>query len=417
MNKERKIFVYADFDESQPVLIGQLFSNVSRGKEIFSFEYDSDWLKSNRGAVLLDPDLSLYAGRQYAPLDKTLFGVFMDSCPDRWGRTLMNRREAITARREERKPRALTESDYLLGVYDESRMGALRFSMTADGPFLSDDKELSAPPWTTLRTLETASLEFENDNTVNNSKWLKQLIAPGSSLGGARPKASVKAPDDSLWIAKFPSRHDEWDCGAWEMVTHDLAAECGLNVPEARVESFSGFGSTYLTKRFDRKGPVRVHYASAMALLGRTDGSGSDDASYLDIAAFIKASGSKPSEDLKELWKRIVFSMTVSNTDDHLRNHGFLLTNDGWRLSPLFDVNPTIYGNALSLNVSTTDNSIDYDLALSTSKYYGLDINEANKALDEISGTVSSRWKKIAASHGLSHGIIEQMAPAFKIIK
>ena len=183
-------------------------------------------------------------------------------------------------------------------------------------------------------------------------KWLKQLIAPGSSLGGARPKASVLAPDDSLWIAKFPSKYDEINVGAWEMVVHDLAKLCNLDVPEAKLEKFSKIGSTFLVKRFDRENDRRIHFASAMTLLGKKDGAGAADGlGYLDIASIIRQNSINPKKDLRELWRRIVFNMAVSNTDDHLRNHGFLLKKDGWILSPLFDVNPNIYGDALALNV------------------------------------------------------------------
>lgn len=288
----------------------------------------------------------MYNGRQFVPLDKAMFGFFADSCPDRWGRVLMKRREAAQAKKEDRKPRELREIDFLLGVYDESRMGALRFKLEENGPFLSDDKGMATPPWANLRTLEEAARAFDKDENALDEKWLKQLIGPGSSLGGARPKATVQGIDGALWIAKFPSKHDEVDSGAWEMVTHDLAVMCNLDVPEAKLEKFSKLGSTFLVKRFDRDGEKRIHFASAMTMLGKTDGaSGSDGTSYLDIASFIKSNGAAPNKDLKELWKRIVFNMAVSNTDDHLRNHGFLLTSDGWRLSPLYDVNPSLYGD------------------------------------------------------------------------
>jgi serine/threonine-protein kinase HipA len=409
---DKTIFVYSDAQSNNALPVGRLYVELSRGKEIFSFEYDDSWLNS-KASYIMDPDLSLYAGRQYAPLDKTLFGVFMDSCPDRWGKTLMKRREAINAKLEQRRPKVLTESDYLLGVYDESRMGAFRYSLEKDGDFLSNDNQLSAPPWTTLRALENASLELEDKENDNIERWLRLLLAPGSSLGGARPKASVKAPDGSLWIAKFPSRHDEWDSGAWEMVAHDLAKECGLDVPEARLESFSSYGSTYLVKRFDRNGTQRIHFSSAMALLGKTDGPGSDDASYLDIASFIRSYGSDPRHDLDELWKRIVFNMSVTNTDDHLRNHGFLLNRKGWHLSPLFDVNPGIYGDHLSLNVNEVSNLIDLDLAIEASYYFDIDKNTAVKFAAEIFGTVKNRWRKIASSYSISRNSIENMSQAF----
>jgi len=304
------------------------------------------------------------------------------------------------------------ESDYLLGVYDETRLGALRFSLEEGGSFLSSDKELCTPPWTTLRTLESASLAFESDDGGRDEKWLRQLLAPGSSLGGARPKASVQAPDGSLWIAKFPSKHDEWNSGAWEIVVHDLAVKCGLNAPEAKLETFSETGSTFLIKRFDRAKIRRIHFSSAMALLGKTDGD-TDGVSYLDIAAFIKSNGASPKQDLKELWKRIVFNMAVSNTDDHLRNHGFLLTRDGWILSPMYDVNPNIYGNALSLNVSTDDSSVSFELAMETAQYYDINTDEAKNIIADIQKTVSENWQALAAGYGLSRNAISRMEPAF----
>lgn len=352
---EKTIYVYENWRGETPSLLGTLRAAFIRGQESFSFEYDPHWLNECRGICSLDPDLALYSGRQYTPLGQNLFGLFADSCPDRWGRLLMKRKEAIDARKEDRKPRKLTESDFLLGVYDESRMGALRFSLEKGGEFLSNDKAFATPPWVNLRTLENASLAFENDESGLEEKWLRELLAPGSSLGGARPKATVQAIDGSLWIAKFPSKHDEYNSGAWEKVVHDLARMSGLNVPASKLETFSKTGSTFLVKRFDRVGKQRVHFSSAMTLLGKTDGaSAADGSSYLDLAAFIRANGASPQQDLQELWKRIVFSMAVSNTDDHLRNHGFLLANAGWRLAPLFDVNPVPSGDSLSLNVSET---------------------------------------------------------------
>lgn len=408
------IFAYADWIEKKPMLMGSLHVNRAKGKEFYAFEYDETWLNSSQSRHLLDPDLNLFKGRQYTPLGKDLFGLFADSCPDRWGRMLMNRREANRARDEQRKPRALTESDYLLGVFDEARMGALRFSTVLGGEFLASSKELATPPWTTLRKLENASFAFENDENGSETKWLNQLLAPGSSLGGARPKASVQAPDGSLWIAKFPSKHDEVDSGAWEMVVHDLAVMCEINVPEARLDAFSNNGSTFLVKRFDRSGKNRVHFASAMTLLGKRDGEASNDnTSYLDIAAFIKSNGAAPKNDLLELWKRIVFGMAVSNTDDHLRNHGFVLSDKGWVLSPIFDVNPSVYGNHLSLNVSQYDNEISFDLALETAEYYGLALNDAKKVVEEVKSKVDKSWRLLAKKYGLKKIAIDRMQEAF----
>lgn len=329
MSEEKVIYVYADFAPYENELVGRINVTQSRGKEFYSFEYEDSWLDYQQ--MTLDPDLQLYKGRHYLNDDKNIFGVFADSCPDRWGRRLMNRRAEICAKELQEKPKKLMESDYLLGVYDEARMGGLRFKLDKDGEYLSNDKDFATPPWTSLRKLEQASLAFEKEDNVLDDKWLKQLIAPGSSLGGARPKASVMAPDGSLWIAKFPSKHDDIDSGAWEMVVHELAQLCGLNVPEAKVERFSKLGTTFLVKRFDRNGTERIHFSSAMTMLGKTDGANaSDGSSYLEIVSFLKANGSKPKEDLEELWKRIVFSMAVSNTDDHFRNHGFILEKSGW---------------------------------------------------------------------------------------
>lgn len=414
MADARIIYVYKDWDAAIPEKIGTIYVEGGKGKEVISFEYDNAWLENVDTSLIFDPDLMLYKGRQYAPLDKSMFGIFADSCPDRWGRLLMKRREAIIAKKEERKPKRLTDIDFLLGVYDETRMGGLRFSVTEDGPFLSDDRELATPPWTTLCKLESASLAFEKNEDGMEEKWLKQLLAPGSSLGGARPKASVSAPDGSLWIAKFPSKHDDINVGAWEMVVHDLAVMCGLDVPEAKLEHFSKTGSTFLTKRFDRDGEHRIHFASAMTLLGKNDGaSAADGSSYLDIVSLIRKYGATPKKDLLELWKRIVFNMAVSNTDDHLRNHGFILTNEGWCLSPLYDVNPNSDGDVLSLNVDEYSNLIDFELALDVAPAFGLTEKQAKIQLDEIKSIVENNWRMLAKKQGLARGEIEGMAPAF----
>ena len=410
---QKTIFVYDDFSTELPVLMGSLYVNVIKGGESYSFEYDKDWLRKTGLTLTLDPELMPYSGRQY-PTGKNIFGLFADASPDRWGRILMNKRERILAEKEGRKPSKLYDSDYLLGVYDETRMGGIRFKANQEGPFLSDDKETAAPPWATLRTLEEASRNFENDETGLTEKWLNQLIKPGSSLGGARPKATVVDTKDQLWIAKFPSKNDENDTGAWEMVAHDLAALCGLNVPEAKLEKFSPLGSTFLIKRFDRMGSKRVHFASAMTLLGKTDGaSAADGSSYLDIAAFIKSYGAQPKKDLGELWKRIVFNMAVTNTDDHLRNHAFILTDKGWILSPLYDVNPVPYGDELSLNVDEEDNSISIDLAVQTAVRFGISKSDAEVQAEEILKIVRDNWEKTAARYGLTRRQIEEMRPAF----
>ena len=410
---DKTIYVYDDFGFAEPVLMGKLYVSVIKGTETFSFEYDAEWLRQTKMSVMLDPSLMSFAGRQY-PSGKGIFGIFADASPDRWGRLLMNKRERIYADREGRKPSKLHDSDYLLGVYDETRMGGLRFKKEPDGAFLSDDKETAAPPWTTLRSLEEASRNFENDETGTAEKWLNQLIRPGSSLGGARPKATVVDTKGQLWIAKFPSKHDDNDTGAWEKVVHDLAKMSGLNVPESKLERFSKFGSTFLVRRFDRNGTKRVHFASAMTLLGKSDGaSAADGISYLDMAAFIKAYGARPKDDLAELWKRIVFNMAVTNTDDHLRNHAFIWTKQGWVLSPLYDVNPVPYGDELSLNVNEDDNSISIELAVDTAVNFGIATDTAVCYADEILKTVRENAAPLAAKYGLSHSEVEAMRPAF----
>lgn len=413
--EEKTIYVYENWSSDFPALIGRLYVSFIKGKEQFSFEYDSEWLALKGATCFLDPDLELYNGRHYVPLEKKLFGIFSDSCPDRWGRLLMKRREAVNARKEDRKPRKLGESDFLLGVYDEARMGALRFSLQENGVFLSNDKAVATPPWTTLRTLEAASRGFENDESGLEDKWLNQLLAPGSSLGGARPKANVQDERGNLWIAKFPSKHDEVNSGAWEKVVHDLARLCGLDVPESKLETFSKSGSTFLVKRFDRDGNRRIHFASAMTLLGKTDGADGDTgSSYLDMVSFIKEKGAAPKKDLVELWKRIVFNMAVSNTDDHLRNHGFLLNPKGWCLSPLYDVNPIPYGDALSLNVNLYDSSVSIDLALEVARYFDIEEEDAKRMCEDIRKIVRDNWERLANVYGLSRGACEFMRPAFE---
>lgn len=418
MNTEKTIYVHLDNGSENLISVGKLFVSFEKGVERFSFAFDESFLTSEYGTLFFDADLYRYPGRQYLPTEKVLFGVFSDSAPDRWGRLLMKRREAIAAKIEERKPKKLTEIDYLLGVYDEARMGALRFSLLPDGPFLSDEKDYATPPFENLRALEEAAREFEKDENLLEGKWVKQLIGPGSSLGGARPKATVKDVDGSLWIAKFPSKNDEYDIGAWEKVVHDLAGQCGLNVPDSRLMRLSKLGSTFLVKRFDRRGKQRLHFISAMTALGKKDGANAaDGTSYIDIVSFIKSNGAAPKADLEELWRRMVFNMAVSNTDDHLRNHGFIMTPNGWRLSPLYDVNPVPEGDCLALNVNGEDNSISVGLAVETAKYFGISVSEAKKMSGEILDTVGNNWENTAFRYGIGKASVEYMRPAFSECK
>lgn len=414
----RTIYVYADWvGPGQTILMGLLHSTLLRGKEIFSFEYDEVWLKS-RSAQTLDPDLGFFSGIQYLNDEKPNFGIFLDSSPDRWGRTLMDRREAAIARSEERQPRTFFETDYLLGVYDGHRMGAIRFKDSIDGPFLNSNTGMATPPWTSIRELEHASLKLE-ENTANdaeNLKWINLLLAPGSSLGGARPKASVSDETGELWIAKFPSLQDDWDIGGWEKVAYDLARNAGISVPESVTGKFYSKKHTFLTKRFDRTPQgERIHFASAMTLLGHTDGTNhSSGASYLDLAEFIMQNGASPDEDLEELWKRIVFYISISNTDDHLRNHGFLLTEKGWILSPGYDINPVPTGTGLTLNISTTDNALSIDLALEVAPYFRVSDEKSMDIISTIQFEVS-KWETIAEKIGIPKSERNTMAKAFKV--
>ncbi|OQC13947.1 MAG: putative DNA-binding transcriptional regulator [Lentisphaerae bacterium ADurb.Bin082] len=415
MNNTKTIYVYfADqTGTSAPTLLGILSAHYSRGKEFFSFDFDKEWLRNNP-VRSLDPDLQLYAGPQFTA--KPNFGLFMDSAPDRWGRMLMRRREAARARQAGIKPRTLMESDYLLGVYDETRMGALRFKTEPDGKFQNDDSAMAAPPWARLRELEEASHHLETDSDDTESeKWLAMLLAPGSSLGGARPKASVTDSKGNLWIAKFPAHDDTSNTAAWEYATMQMARDAGLNTPQARLERLSKFGSTFLVKRFDRNGARRIHFASAMTLLGKSDGADAQSgSSYLDLAEFIMQYGARPKEDLQELWTRIVFSIAVSNTDDHLRNHGFLLTDSGWTLSPVYDVNPNPQGFGLSLNITDADNSLDFSLAMEIAPMFRLKTSEAGDIASRVRSVVSN-WRTYASHAGISPTEQNQMQNAFRL--
>ena len=404
----KMIYCYLDDCYRGQLHLGNLYVQKARGKEVYSFEFTPEFLTSKEH-LLLDPQLQVdIPGRQYA--DNQIFGMFSDSCPDRWGRSLMKRRESIRARKAARSPSALLESDFLISVYDENRMGALRFRLEPFGDFLTTDDSIATPPWTELRRLQDASLNFENENGSDET-WLSLLMAPGSSLGGARPKATVADEKGDLWIAKFPSKHDTENAGAWEMVAHDLAQMCNLNVAEAQALSLTKEGTTFLVKRFDRIGKSRIHMTSAMTMLGKTDSD--KDSSYLDIADWLTAHSANAPADLKELWCRIVFNIAISNTDDHLRNHGFLLHKDGWHLSPLFDVNPNPYGNNLSLGITEEDSILDMSLALETAEFYQLKLSDAKDIIASTKSIVAENWHILAKKYGLSRTAIERMSSAF----
>ena len=416
-NNTRSIYVYAHWvGMSTPIYMGELKAEFIRGKEVFSFSYSDSWLKTSYSQIL-DPELHFFPGSQYAGDDKMNFGVFLDSSPDRWGRLLMRRREAAEAKVEGRNAIALRESDYLLGVVDRHRMGALRFKVNPDGHFLNETDKLTSPPWTSIRELEEISLRLEDDDVLEDPeylKWLLMLVKPGSSLGGARPKASVLDAKGNLWIAKFPAKSDKKDVGGWEMVTNEIARYAGINIAVSTIQKFSSSYYTFLTKRFDRtsKGE-RIHYASAMTMLGYTDGDNfQEGASYLEIVDFLTTYGANVNNDLMELWRRIVFNIFVSNTDDHLRNHGFILTEKGWILSPAFDLNPNEYGIGLSLNISLDDNSLNLNVPLSVIDYFRIKKETALKIIEEVRTSVM-KWRNIANSYQISRTEQELMAPVF----
>ena len=410
------IFVYADWmGLSGPRLVGTLQVTHAHGKEVFSFSYDKDWLQ---GGVPfeLDPDLRLYTGSQFVRGEKPNFGLFTDSAPDSWGRVLMGRRERFLAVREGRNPRKLSESDFLLGVYDGYRMGALRFKLQTSGPFLDNQESIPSPPLTSLRTLEQASLHLEEEGAEDDpafGTWIKELLSPGASLGGARPKVSVVDPKGRLWIAKFPSRGDNRDVGGWEAVAQVLAGTAGLEVAVGQARKLTKARHTFLTRRFDRVGNGRIHFVSAMTLLGRTDGAGAaEGTSYLDLAELIMRVGAQPEKDMEELWRRIVFNIAITNSDDHLRNHGFLLTPNGWVLSPAYDLNPIPDAHGLTLNIDEQNNALDMDLAREVAGQFRVGSLQAGKIIDQVMGAVRP-WREVASNLGIARSEIALMENAF----
>jgi len=395
------IYVYAHWKGmNEPLLIGIVSAHYAKGKKAFSFEYNKDWIKSKQ-QILLDPDIQFYSGPQY-PNNKENFGVFLDSMPDTWGRTLMKRRAAQQANEKGEIAKTLYEIDYLLGVYDESRMGALRFKTDPNGPFLDNSIATPTPPWSSIAELQEAAKEFEEDGDDNIAKnWLKILMAPGSSLGGARPKANILDKENNLWIAKFPSKNDTTDKAAWEYLAYQLAINAGINMSECKIQKITGAYNTFLTKRFDRENGERVHFASAMTMTGNNEDTiRNHQASYLELAEFIQNYGCNIEENLSQLWRRIVFNIAISNTDDHLRNHGFILTDKGWILSPAYDINPSIDKDGLALNIDMDNNVLDFDLAKSVGEYFRLNNEQMDIIIQEVNRSIR-HWKTIATKIGI----------------
>lgn len=415
MSNKIDIWVFADWiGLTEAKCIGILSAQMTKGRKSFSFSYNEDWLASNK-KYTLDPDVSWFKGVQY-PYNKENFGMFTDSMPDTWGRTLMKRREIQKAKAENRSVKTLYELDFLLGVQDESRMGALRYKLDPNGPFLDNDPISPTPPWTSIREMQYGinKLESNIDNDETN-KWLNVLMAPGSSLGGARPKANVLDEDGNIWIAKFPSKNDDIDKAAWEYLAYKLALESGVIMSECRIEKVSGEFHTFFTKRFDRKKSKRIHFSSAMTMIGKNEDLIRDNVpSYLDLVEFIQFSCVNIDEDLSQLWRRIIFNIFISNTDDHLRNHGFILTASGWILSPAYDLNPSIDKDGLSLNIDSDNNDLSLELAKSVGIYFRLNEEKMNQIIDEVKSAVSS-WKEIAKQIGISRQQQLYMEKAFKI--
>jgi len=415
MTDKTDIWVYADWKGMIfPKCIGILSAQQVKGRKAFSFSYNTEWINSQE-QLLIDPDIVWYSGQQY-PNAKENFGVFLDSMPDTWGRTLMKRRAALHAKEQGLPVPKLYDIDFLLGVHDFCRMGALRFKKDPDGDFLDIDPVSPVPPWASIRELQHgAELIESNVDTAEVRKWLAMLMAPGSSLGGARPKANILDEDGNLWIAKFPSKNDTVNKGAWEYLAYRLAVDAGIDMAESRLEHITGAYHTFFTKRFDREKQARIHFASAMTMTGKNEELIRDATpSYLDIAEFIQFSGAHVNEDLHQLWKRLIFNILVSNTDDHLKNHGFILTSEGWHLSPAFDINPSIDKEGLALNIDMDNNALDIDLAKSVGAYFRLKEKEMDSVIDEVRSVVYG-WQKLAVEIGIPRSEQTLMTAAFKV--
>jgi len=401
--------VHVDLD-GQPILAGRLWARTRRGRDSASFEYDEEWLRRpDRFAI--DPALQLGPGPFHTPADKAMFGAIGDSAPDRWGRMLMRRAERRRAERAGEAPRTLREIDYLLMVNDEARQGALRFALEAGGPFLAADDAAPIPPLVELPRMLSAA-----ENVVGKSdsdEDLRLLLAPGSSVGGTRPKACVRDRDGSLAIAKFPHRDDEIDTVRWEAVALGLAERAGISVPQCRVGEVAG-RSVLLLRRFDRADGLRIPFLSAMSMLGAND---DERHSYLEFVDALRRYGATPKSDMHMLWRRVVFSILISNTDDHLRNHGFLYDGpDGWRLAPAYDLNPVpvdIRPRVLATTIDIDDGTASLDLALSVAGYFELDNAEAREIAAEVGLAVRS-WREEAARVKIAPGEIDRMASAFE---
>lgn len=406
---EQSFWVYVDLS-SIPTKVGRLWYHYRNGRESMSFEYEKDWL-SHPKRFSLDPALSLVRGSFHASPDKPVFGAIDDSSPDRWGRLLMRRAERKNAENEKRTARALKEIDFLLMVDDEARLGALRFKKEDEGPFLTTYNKNHIPPLVSIGKLLAAANHIVEDKETDEE--LRLLLAPGSSLGGARPKASIRDKDGHLAIAKFPCKTDEFDVIAWEAVALTLAEKAGIKVPEWRIES-AGKKNVLISRRFDREKNHRIPFLSAMSVLGARD---NEMHSYLEIADAIRQMSGSPKEELEELWRRIVFTVLISNVDDHLRNHAFLYSGfSGWRLSPAYDLNPTpasIKPRILSTSIDLVDSTASLDIVLKEAAYFDIDHFRAKKIVKNM-GSVTALWREVAHSFKIKKTEIDRMASAFE---
>ena len=404
---DKRLLVHVDLDR-EPHLVGRMWVRSTRGRESATFEYDAAWLREPR-RFALEPALVLGHGPQHTAAGRRLFGAFGDSAPDRWGRLLIQREERRKAREENRAPRTLTEVDYLLGVADIARQGALRFSESEGGPFFAAGVQI--PPIVRLSALLNAALQITADG--GSDEDLKLLLAPGSSLGGSRPKASVIDRDGSLAIAKFPQHGDLMPINRWEAVALTLAAKGSIATPQWRIEDVAG-RPVLLLRRFDRIGEQRIPFLSAMSMLDAED---NDQRSYLEIADALRQYGAHPEDDCAQLWRRIVFSIVIANTDDHLRNHGFLYdAAGGWRLAPAYDLNPVpldIKPRVLTTTIDEIDGTASLELALQVAEHFGVKPDAARNIVTEVRAPVRN-WHVAAKSVGLSRDEIDRMASAFE---
>ncbi len=402
-------FVYVDL-HGESIQVGRLWSRTRGARESATFGYDASWL-THPGKFALEPALPLTPGPFHTRADRALFGAMDDSAPDRWGRVLMRRAERRRAEKAGQTARTLGESDYLLLVDDEARQGALRFAEMPGGPFLAEPSGRRIPPFVELPRLLSAAARVTNEE--EDDEDLRILVGPGSSLGGARPKASVRDRDGHLALAKFPDQRDDYGVVLWEGVALSLALKAGVSVPQWRIEEVAG-KPVAIIRRFDRVDGQRIPFLSAMNMLGAND---NEVRSYLEIADALRQHGAAAREDLVQLWRRVVFNVMISNTDDHLRNHGFLLhgDNSGWRLAPAYDLNPTpadVRPRVLSTAIELDDATASLDLALETAHYYGINASAARMIAVEVARAVSD-WRAAAARLNIQSREIERMASAF----